>query len=150
MATKTPTPRNPDDGGEPDPRKLTDRLIVAVVELLLAGNFRQVAAQRVGVGQRTFWRWMALGKRYPKGIYGRLRQAVLRAEAEAESRAIRAVLDAGTTVDAIHLEWFLERKFPERWGRYRGELVELRKRVQDLEREVAVREAANRAAGKAD
>jgi hypothetical protein len=124
-------PRNPDDG-PPPPRKLTEAVIQGVRRIILEGNFRSVAAKRMRVGLRTFDRWMALGRRYPEGIYGRLRQAVLEAEAAAERLAVRGVLLAGHTEDARHLEWWLERKHPERWGRYRGELADLKKDVAEL------------------
>ena len=130
-AALPPPPPNPDDV-PPPPRKLTPEVIAGFRQIILEGNFRAVAAKRLGIGQRTFHRWMALGKKYPDGVYGRLRQAVLEAEAAAERLAVRGVLLAGHTEDARHLEWWLERKYPERWGRGRGELVALTREVAEL------------------
>lgn len=136
MAGDTKPPPNPDDGKPPDPRKLTDALIEGFVRLLLAGNFRQVAAKRLGVHITTLRRWMRLGRRYPDGIYARLRSAVLAAEAEFEASAVAQIRVAGAD-DPAHLEWLLERKFPMRWGRFRGELGLLKKRLAELEKALA-------------
>lgn len=129
----TGTPPNPDDGSPPVPRKLTSPLVAAVAEMIVQGNFRSTVAQRLRIGQRTFKRWMQLGKGYPDGIYGHFRASVVAAEAEAESRAVRAIMAAGQD-DPKHLQWWLERKFPERWGKYRGELLELKREIAELKR----------------
>ena len=129
----TKLPPNPDDGRPPEPRKLTDTLIEAISRSLLRGAFRSTVCKRLGFGQRSMDRWMSLGKRFPDGIYGRLRRAVLAAEAVAEERAIARVLNAGKD-DAKYLCWWLERKYPQRWGQYRGELGLLKKRIRNLEK----------------
>jgi hypothetical protein len=122
---------NPDDG-EPPSRKLNDDLIKAFRRVLFEGNFREVACKRLRIGRSTFHRWMDLGKRYPSGIYGRLRDTVLEAEASAERLALRTILAAGHTEDPKHLQWWLERKYPQRWARYRGELRTLQKEVAEI------------------
>lgn len=122
----------PGDSDPPTPRKLTPAKIEAVAAIIVQGNFRKTAARLIGVTPFTFSRWMRLGRRYPGGLYGTLRQVVLAAEAEAEGRAVAAVLAAGRG-DAKYLCWWLERKFPQRWGRHRAELYELRRQVRELE-----------------
>jgi hypothetical protein len=129
-----PPPPNPDDGKPGRPLKLKPDLIRAFSEILLEGNFRTVACQRLGVGHTTYKRWMALGRRFPEGIYGLFRSAVCEADAKAERLALRSILAAGHAEDVKHLEWWLERKYPERWGRYRGELRQLQKEVDDLKK----------------
>jgi hypothetical protein len=127
---------NPDDDERPRggrPSKLTEQILTLTVELLIRGNFRSVVATRIGVGARTFRHWMKNGKKYPDGIYGRFRTAVLKAETEAETRAVGNIMEAGKD-DPKYLCWFLERKFPQRWGRYRGELGQLKKRITELEK----------------
>lgn len=156
-----PPPRNPDhnpDDGDRRgrPTKLTDALIRRAVALLRRFNFRGVVARRLGVNARTFERWMRLGEehagRFPDSIYLRFRREVLAAEAYAEDRALQTIEQDGHAVDARHLEWLLERKYPQRWGRYRGELgllkrqlaardktiAALRKRIADLAAAVGV------------
>jgi len=112
-------------------------------ELLLKTNFRWVVAKRLGLSAKSFKRWMRLGEEYPGGIYSRFRDAVLKAEAEAECRAVSAIYSSGIEGQAQHLEWLLERKYPNRWGKYRGELVGLQRRLKELEKEVARERAAD-------
>jgi hypothetical protein len=100
--------------------------------LISQGNFREVACKRLRIGKRTFVRWMSLGIQYPNGLYGVLRRAVLEAESAAEAMAVSAVLAEGHLGDVRHLQWWLERKHPQRWGRYRGELEDVKKEVAEL------------------
>lgn len=115
------------------PKKLTEKLIVAVCDVILAGNFRCVAGRMFGVSPRTFRRWMAMGKRFPEGLYGKFRRCVLESESVAEVRAVGDITRAGKT-DVEHLKWWLERKYPQRWGRYRGELGEIKRKLKELEK----------------
>lgn len=115
------------------PVRLTEQLIEGFRAVLLAGNYRTVAARLFGVSPRTFRRWMANGRRFPDGIYARFRSAVVKAEAEFEVNAVATINAAGRD-DPWLLMSMLERKFPQRWGKYRGELGELKRRIRDLER----------------
>lgn len=129
-----------DPGDKPQrgrPKKLTVEIALGIAAAILEGNFRYVAGQAFGVSAERFRRWMQQGRRFPDGLYGQFRWVVLEAEAEAERRAVKSILAAGTADDPRHLEWWLERKFPQRWGRFRGELVLLRKRVAELEKMLA-------------
>ncbi|QEL15471.1 hypothetical protein [Limnoglobus roseus] len=54
-------------------------------------------------------------------------------EAEAEAKAVAEVLEAGRKLDPKYLVWWLERKLPHRWGRDRSDLVEIKKKLKDLE-----------------
>lgn len=141
MAATDPPP-NPDDH-VPEPRKLTEDLILAFAMIVGRGQFRAVAAQKLGINPSTVWRWMAMGKRFPLGTYGLFRACVLEAEADAEMSLVDKVLAAGDGDPKLWC-WYLERKHPQRYGRWRGELHELRTRLRELEREVAEREAAYR------
>ena len=115
------------------PPKLTPATVKLAVALALRGNFRYAVARRVGVHPKTFERWMRAGKRSPAGLYGQLRAGVLRAEAEFEIGAVAEVVEAAKS-DAKFACWMLERKYPQRWGRYRGGLGELKRRVREMER----------------
>lgn len=94
------------------PTKLTPQVQERILEAVRAGNFREVAAHYAGVGAQTLSRWMGR-QREP---YASFRQALLDAEAHAEIRAVALILKAAAE-DPKHAEWWLERKFPERWGR---------------------------------
>ena len=74
-----------------------------------------------------------LGRDYPDGLYGTFRRLVLESEAEAERLAVLSVYRVGREDDPKYLTWWLERKFPQRWGRFRGELGELKRKIAELE-----------------
>src|SRR5262245_28099268 len=76
---------------------------------------------------------MQLGRQAPDGLHGQFRQAVIVAEAEAESRTITAITTVGMNGDPKLLCWYLERRWPQRWGRQRAELAELRRMLRDVE-----------------
>lgn len=99
------------------PTKITPALIQTVVTTILAGNYREVAAQRAGISSDTFRRWMVMGSRGRRGLFAEFYSAVITAEHEAEIKAVGLVLKAAENTDARHAEWWLERKFHERWGR---------------------------------
>lgn len=129
-----------DDNPRPGrPPKLTPAVIDRAVKLALTGAFRGVLARRLGVHPVTFQRWMNLGKRDSDGLDAQLRSQVHLAEAEFECNAVDAIREAGQE-DAKFLCWILERKYPKRWGRYRGELGEIKRRLKELERMAGVGE----------
>jgi hypothetical protein len=121
------------------PPLATPELVASLVACIADGNFRETAAALVGISPRTLSRWMAKGKKDPDGPYGHVYSAIVRAEGTAEGGAVKRICDAGDaeggSVD--HLKWWLERKFPERWGRDRGEITRLKKRLADLEKLIA-------------
>lgn len=113
------------------PSKLTPDIRTKICETIAGGNFREVAAEAAGVPLRTFYSWMRKGKAAPSGAYAEFVQAVLEAERGAEIRCVRLVLEAAAA-DPRHAQWWLERKYPERWSAARGEIAELRRQVRDL------------------
>lgn len=139
--TLPPAPRGPDDGPPPDPRKLTTELIEGFRRVIAEkGHFREVACRKLHVNYATFRRWMSLGKKYPDGIYATLRSTVHEAEADAENAMLDLVLGQAR-IDAKHAEWYLERKFPQRWGRGRGEFSRMMKEFAELKKLMAERDA---------
>lgn len=131
-----PPPPNPDDDpGGPRPRKLTPALIRAAVELLLVGMVEAAVARRLLVGVRTWKKWKALGRKYPGGIYGTLLHQVVAAKEEYHARACRSI-EAGMGDDPWLALAVLERRYPQHYGKYRGELGELKKRAREMEERV--------------
>lgn len=127
---------NPDDGNRSGrPTKLTGELAEAFCALLISGCFRSVACRTLNLHPRTLRRWLKAGAKYPTGIYGNFARAVVSAEAEAEAKAVAEVLAAGRG-DPKYLCWWLERKFPHRWGRDRADLMKLKRDIADLTKEV--------------
>jgi len=98
------------------PPKLTVEMTDRLCQALSAGNYRTPAAEWAGIAFSTFCEWMRRGKAQKVGEYRDFRRRVLEAEKAAEIRAVGLVMAAAKD-DAKHAEWWLERKFHERWGR---------------------------------
>lgn len=98
------------------PSSMTAEAVERLLQALRAGNFRNVAVEWAGVGERTFREWMAKGGEQKAGKFRDFRRRVMEAEQAAEIRAVGLLMKAAEN-DAKHAAWWLERKFPERWGR---------------------------------
>lgn len=103
------------------PTKLSDEVRDRIVQALRAGNYAEAACQSAGISPSTFYRWMERGER-DEGIYRAFREAVKRAEADAEVHAV-AVLRKAMGGDWRAAVAYLERRHPTRWRR--GETREL-------------------------
>ena len=94
---------------------LNETIQNAMVEAIEAGNYASTAAEACGIGTSTHYRWMDQGE---QGIepYRGYWEAIKKAEALAEMSGVNIIktasLDTWTAA-----AWYLERKFPERWGR---------------------------------
>lgn len=102
------------------PTKLTDEVQQRVVSALRAGQRLDVAASHAGVAAATVREWVARGRgtdgRRHTARYAAFAEAVERAPASAEMRAVATVLKAGeSTLQAC--AWWLERTRPEHYGR---------------------------------
>jgi hypothetical protein len=122
------------------PTKLTPDLQAEICKLVEAGNFRYVAGRSVGVGSRTFKTWMGKGKKESKGIYFAFRHLVLEAEQRAEINMVAVVVGAAKDRPE-HARWFLERKFPQRWGSNKREIRELARQLTELEKRLGIKNA---------
>ena len=96
--------------------KLTAEVQEKIVRVIRAGNYAYIAAEYAGIGQSTFYRWLEQGEAQTTGPYRDFREAVKAAEREAEIRAV------ATVQQHMGKSWqpamtYLERKFPQRWGR---------------------------------
>ena len=96
--------------------KLTPEVQEKVVSAIRAGNYANVAAEYAGIGERTFYRWLQRGQAAKRGIYRQFWQAVKKAEREAEVRAV-AIIQKHMEDNWQAAMTYLERKFPDRWGR---------------------------------
>jgi hypothetical protein len=96
--------------------KLTPELQDKIVKVIRAGNYACIAAEYAGIGRSTFFRWLERGEAEETGSYRDFRDAVKSAEREAEIRAVATVQQhMGKSWQAAMT--YLERKFPQRWGR---------------------------------
>ena len=96
--------------------KLTPQRQQALVDRIKAGAHYETAAKSAGIGYVTFRRWMMRGETAESGRFRDFYDAITQAEHEAELRAI------ATWVQQMPQDWraardFLERRFPDRWGK---------------------------------
>ena len=96
--------------------KLTPELQETLVQAIRAGNYALVAVQYAGISRSTFYRWMQKGQKAATGLYREFYEAIQLAESQAEVRAV-AILQSHMQDSWQAAMTFLERKFPERWGR---------------------------------
>ena len=92
-----------------------------IIEHINQGNYPEVAAQLAGIPRRTFERWLHDGRAdledgVEQGSVAALARDVEKTRAEVVARKVRRVQEAGEKqwqADA----WWLERNFPELYGR---------------------------------
>jgi len=94
---------------------LNETIQNAMVEAIEGGNYATTAAEAAGIGKSTHYEWMEKGE---QGIepYAEYAEAIKKAEAIAETNAVKVIQEASRdnwTAGA----WYLERKFPDKWGR---------------------------------
>lgn len=115
------------------PSKLDDLVLIhgeprkrweVIVERVRLGSYPEVAAASTGISAGTFYRWKVLGEdRWEDGRkiparpeYREFREALEKAEAEAEEEAIAHVKRA-MSEDWRAAMTYLERRAPQRWRR---------------------------------
>ncbi|HZU76708.1 MAG TPA: hypothetical protein VFA70_08085 [Dehalococcoidia bacterium] len=97
------------------PTKFNRERAQRAVEAVRAGNYMVVAARLAGISESTLYEWLERG-RAGRAPYAEFAREVERARAEAEARMLLVV----QTAARLHWQaaaWFLERAFPDRWGR---------------------------------
>lgn len=103
--------------------KLTPELIKEAMDYLKAGNYKNTVCRLLGIPERTWYSWEAKGReivegtRRKSGLFLDFYLGVLNAEAQVEGKAACGILTAGHSGSWQALAWFLERKYPARWGR---------------------------------
>lgn len=102
------------------PTKLTPDVEERILCAIRGGNYPDVAARSAGVHRSTFYRWLSRGdpdgKKASDGRYRAFRDSVEQASAEAETRDVTLIAEAGEK-DWRAAAWRLERKHSARWAR---------------------------------
>ena len=124
MATaKKPTskPAVPKQGR---PTKLTTEVQDKIVRAVATGNWLDTACAYAGVDASTVRRWMAKGEGddAPEPFRS-FCTSIKGAKAEAEVRAVALIQKAAQDGTWQASAWYLERSFPDRWGRHRLEIT---------------------------
>jgi hypothetical protein len=100
------------------PTKLTEETVDKITRAIRAGNHASVSARLAGIGETTYYRWMADGEKDDaEPEYREFWESIKRAEAEAEIRSVALIRQAAEQGTWQASAWYLERKHPERWGK---------------------------------
>ncbi len=99
--------------------KLTPEVQAIIIETLQGGGYAVTACARANISQSKYYEWLKKGEE-GRSPYREFREAVKKAEAEAEFKAVLLVLSVA--FDPENPNWqaamtYLERRYPERWGR---------------------------------
>ena len=143
-ATIPPRNNGKHPGGRPT--KFEPALAEKVISAIKAGGYVETAVAFVGIRKSTFYDWLRRGATDKSGQFKEFSDAVGRAIAESEMRYVSVVARAANGYDVVRertvvgldkdgkpintvttekshefnpaaAEWWLERRFPRRWGR---------------------------------
>ena len=108
---------------------MTPEVIKRLTEAIRAGNYYEAACGYAGIHYSTFRKWMQKGETAKSGKYREFFEAVTRAEYEAEVRMV-AQWQKHMPEDYRAIRDFLERRYPERWGRRLDVKQDIKQEVQ--------------------
>lgn len=104
--------------------KLTPEVQDRVLSAVSAGNYLETAAQYAGIDASTLRRWVVKGEAAGAAEPYRTFCAALKsARAAAEVRSVALIQQAATDGTWQAAAWYLERSYPDRWGRTRVEVT---------------------------
>lgn len=98
------------------PIVLTEKIRDDIVKAIRLGNYYGPSARFAGVAESTLYHWLDRGRKEPDSIYGEFLREVEKAKNFAEIEAVGFIREAGKA-DPKHYQWWLERKFPQRWAK---------------------------------
>jgi len=91
------------------PNKRTPERRERILELLRAGNYMETAAACAGISKDTLYKWLSADADFADAV----KEAQAAAEALHISNIAKAAFDGTWQASA----WYLERKYPDRFGR---------------------------------
>lgn len=106
------------------PTKLTKETQERILQAVQAGNYLETAAQFAGIDGSTMRRWLQKGE--GEGApepYRTFYTALKSARASAEVRSVALIQTAASNGTWQAAAWYLERSYPDRWGRTRVEVT---------------------------
>ena len=96
--------------------KLTAERHDKIIEALRAGNYFDAACGYAGICEKTGYNWLERGRTARNGKYVQFLQAVEKASVDAEVGTVAVIKKA--SIDTWQAAaWWLERRFPNKWGR---------------------------------
>jgi transposase len=99
------------------PTKFTKEVQDQLYQLIKEGNYFDTSCKIAGISYSTFREWIIKGEQDGKGKFFDFSEAIKKAEAEAEAKRVEMILKAGMIQDWKANAWYLERKYPDRWGK---------------------------------
>lgn len=89
-----------------------------IIQAIKQGNYQKTAAAIAGIDESTYYRWIERGKQAKSGKYCEFYKSIKKAEEFAKAyylQQIREAAESGKSWQAA--AWYLERKYPDEWGR---------------------------------
>jgi transposase len=112
------------------PTKRTPELERRLLDALRAGNTRRAACAYAGVEQHTFQRWLLR--------FAHFAQAIEKAEADAAVRNVAIIQQAARDGTWTAAAWWLERRYPEDYGRRERVDVTIRQQAERIAHELGL------------
>lgn len=103
---------------KPGPKtSLTPEMQQRIVDAITAGNYLDTAASYAGIARSTLHDWLKRGRaKEAEEPFASFVAAVDEAMGKAETRFVALIAEAAKTTWTAGA-WWLERRYPERWGR---------------------------------
>lgn len=124
MSDNTPSPVG-------RPSKLTPELREKLLDALRTGVPRKFACAKVRIHPSTLCEWMVRARRGEQP-YSEFAEDIKQAEAEAVERSVAHITVAAAT-NWTAAAWFLERRYPQDFGRDKHVITHLQQLIKELE-----------------
>jgi len=98
------------------PTKLTPDVRDRIATMIRAGAYAEQAARAAGIAPSTHYSWMERGENGERP-FSEFSETIKTAEAKAEQQRVECIQDAAEAGTWQAAAWWLERRFPGRWGR---------------------------------
>ncbi|MDA8087028.1 MAG: hypothetical protein M0Z75_10055 [Nitrospiraceae bacterium] len=99
------------------PVKLTSELQAKLCSAIAEGNYYETACKHAGIDYSTFRKWILRGEKGKEGDrFFEFCEAIKKAESEAEMKCTQVILKSAAK-NWQAAAWWLERRYPARWGR---------------------------------
>jgi transposase len=128
--------------------KLTEATQQELYNTIAAGNTHETACALAGIATSTFYDWLSKGEKAKSGKMRDFYELMKKGEALAEAKRIEIIRKAGEGKGVFEEKpdwkaaaWYLERRYPEKWGRrhlsadlnHSGEVTEVKEERHRIE-----------------
>lgn len=97
--------------------KLTPELIGKIARDVGEGNYINTVCQAYGISKTTYYDWRKKGQAGRSKLHKEFYEATEKAVALSEQRYVGVIKDAARDGTWTAAAWWLERRYPERWGK---------------------------------